>query len=511
MDRKVWRKGEFLMSPRLRAVLLGMGGAAASAALLTSAPALSRTVAVPQVVIDLTGEAAPAATGKPYAAKNLPDRIVLSPGADPAREMGVSWRTDIGQGTSEAELVAMVPAPNFGIRARAVSGISRATTSENGPARYHQARFSGLQPDTSYAYRLKGAAGWSEWHQFRTAKATPAPFTFLYMGDTQNSILTIGSLAWRRAIVQAGNPALMLHAGDLVASRDDMVHDDEWGEWTANGGWAIATIPQIPAAGNHEYVDVPLPGGKETRKLAPHWPLMFALPANGAPGVEASTYVTDFQGVRFIAMDGTSALDLGTLEAQTRWLDARLAESQARWTVVFFHQPIYTCARPGDTPVLRDAWVPVFEKHGVDLVLQGHDHCYSRLTDVKGRDAGEKARAAGAQQGPVYMVSVAGAKMYGLNDRAMTQPDRVAEDTSLFQVVDVDSDKLTVRAYLNTGVLYDGFHLQKGADGRNRLEELPDDVPTVRRCTGPAQQVDQPMPAGRLGPDGLPCTAEVKD
>jgi hypothetical protein len=101
--------------------------------------------------------------------------------------------------------------------------------------------------------------------------------------------------------------------------------------------------------------------------------------------------------------------------------------------------------------------------------------------------------------------------MYGLNDRAMTQPDRVAEDTSLFQVVDVKDDRLSLRAYLNTGVLYDGFELIRGSDGRNRLEELPDDLPTIRRCSGPPQAVDAPMPADRMGPDGLPCTAYTKD
>lgn len=491
------------MSPRKFAPVL------LAATLMAGAPAALH--AQEAELVDLRGEVANPAVGQPYAARTLPDRIVLSPASDPTSGMAVSWRTDMAATQSVAEIAEMAPAPGFGTRAWRVEGHSVATLSENGAARYHKVRFSGLKPDTAYAYRVLGTAGFSEWHQFHTASLDEQPFRFIYFGDTQNRILDIGSLAWRRALLQAENPKLMLHAGDLVASRDDVIHDDEWGQWAAAGGWALASVPQAPAPGNHEYVDYILPDGSESRRLGGHWQAMFALPGNGAPGTEATTYAVDYQGVRFIVLDGTSAIELGTIAAQTAWLEAKLAETASRWKVVLFHQPIFTCARPNDTAELKAAWKPVFEKHGVDLVLQGHDHCYSRLTAEAGRDAGAQARAGGTAQGPVYMVSVAGSKMYGLNDRSPDQPDRVAEDTSLFQVVDVSPERLSLRAYTNTGVLYDGFELVKEADGRNRLVELGTPVPPVRRCTGPAQEIDAPMPPDRFGPDGLPCTAEVKD
>jgi hypothetical protein len=482
--------------------------AALSVLCATAVPALAQ----PQV-IDLTGEPAPAARGAPYAARTLPDRIVLTPGEDPARTMLLSFRTDMGANDTLAEIAELVPAPNFGLKAAQVSGTSMATTSENGGARYHKIAFTGLKPGTAYAYRVKGAAGFSEWHQFRTAAVQAAPFTMIFMGDTQNSILDIGALAWRRALLQTGNPALMLHAGDLVASRDELVHDDEWGEWAASGGWALATVPQVPAPGNHEYVDDIRPDGSEGKKLGPHWPVMFNLPDNGAAGARGTSYFLDYQGVRIVVLDGTSALELGTLDAQTAWADAALAAAPGPWKFVLFHQPVFTCARSKDTPLFKQAWKPVFEKHGVDLVLQGHDHCYGRWTAEQGSEAAREARAGGAAQGPVYLVSVAGAKMYGLNDRSAWQPDRVAEDTSLFQTIDIAGGRLTLKAFLNTGVLYDGFELVKGADGRNTFAELPDDVPTMRRCEaiapGPVRADEDGVIAGRKGPDGLPCTVRA--
>ncbi|NWO81704.1 hydrolase, partial [Escherichia coli] len=92
--------------------------------------------------------------------------------------------------------------------------------------------------------------------------------------------------------------------------------------------------------------------------------------ANGAEPARATTYYVDYQGVRFIVLDGTSAIDLGTMDAQTRWLDATLASSKAKWNVVLFHQPVFTCARPTDTAEIKSAWKPVFDARKVDLVLQ---------------------------------------------------------------------------------------------------------------------------------------------
>lgn len=439
-----------------------------------------------------------AAAARPYAATGLPDRIVLTPGASAATEMAVAFRTDARQQAAAAEIAVAIEGPTPERSARAVTGRSFDMTAENGPARYHQIRFTGLQPDTGYVYRVRGAAGWSEWLQFRTATAEARPFTFLYFGDTQNDILSIASRTIRQAFRSTASPALALHAGDLVSLRADIPHDDEWGQWAEAGGYNYAIVPQLPAPGNHEYVDHIGADGQETRRLSPHWPVSFALPANGAPGVERTTYFVDYQGVRFIVLDGTAAIDLGGLDAQTRWLDETLVASPARWNIVLFHQPIFTCARPRNTEALNPAWLRVLEARRVDLVLQGHDHCYARITSEAGRESATRARAAGDAQGPVYIVSVTGSKMYGLNDRADAQPDRVAEMTQLYQRIDIDGDRLAYRAFTATGRLYDGFDLSKGSDGRNRLTEAAGLPNAVRRCED------------GQGPDGGACTARPR-
>ncbi len=440
----------------------------------------------------------PHSPGAPYAAKNLADRIVLTAGADPSREMAVSFRTDMAQAQTQLELAPGLDGPVLAGAAKTLGGTSTTIRTDNGEARYHQVRLTGLTPDTAYAYRVRGAAGWSEWLQFRTAATGFRPFSFIYLGDTQNGILSLGSRVIRQAFHSTASPALVLHAGDLVAQRDDMVHDDEWGEWTQAGGYNFSTVPQVPATGNHEYIDKLTPDGKETRELGPHWSRQFAVPANGAPGLEDTTYFTDYQGVRFVVLNGTAALDLGGLDTQTRWLEQVLAQPGPTWRIAVFHQPIYTCARPQDTEELKKAWAPLFERYKVDLVLQGHDHCYSRLTSAQGKADAAARHQRGEAQGPVYVVSVTGSKMYSLNDRAMTQPDRVAGDTQLYQVIEVEQDRIRFRADTASGRLYDAFELRRGADGRNRLIEGPASAVPTRACNG------------ATGPDGQPCTSRGK-
>ncbi|WP_243054767.1 metallophosphoesterase family protein [Pseudomonas sp. BP01] len=442
--------------------------------------------------------AIPRSAGLPYAAGQLADRIVLTPGQNAATQMAISYRTDLAQADAVLELGPALAGPALAAKASPLSGSTQRLDSDNGPANYHQVRLDHLQPDTAYVYRLKGSAGWSEWHQFRTAKATFAPFSFIYLGDTQNDILAIASRTIRQALRSVAHPALVVHAGDLVASRDDLAHDDEWGEWNQAGGWSYAAIPQLTAFGNHEYLETLNPDGSESRSLSPHVTAQFALPRNGAPGVAATSYFSDYQNVRFVVLDGTSALDLGTLQAQTDWLEQTLKSSKAQWNIVVMHQPVYTCARPEDTEPLKAAWQPLLERYKVDLVLQGHDHCYSRLTHAEGRQATRAAQQARQAIGPVYMVSVTGSKMYGLNDRARHQPDRTAEDTQLYQTIAVEQNRLQVRTYSADDQLYDAFDITRDAKGRKFLQESKLALANERYCKA------------SVGPDGLPCTARGK-
>jgi 3',5'-cyclic AMP phosphodiesterase CpdA len=387
----------------------------------------------------------------------IPDRVILTWTAEPARSQAVSWRTDASVGSALAQIALADGGPNFITRAREIAALTTPLQTDLGVAHFHSAEFTGLDPDTIYAYRVGDGVNWSEWFHFRTAKEGPAPFKFIYFGDAQNDIKSLWSRVIRGAYSDASKARFIIHAGDLVNNGDT---DAQWGEWFAAGGWVNGMISSIPSPGNHEYPRDSRAEGSP-RHLSRHWRPQFALPLNGPPGLEETVYFIDFQGVRIVSLNSNEQQAL-----QARWLDAVLSENPNRWTILTFHHPIYSAAKDRDNPALRRLWQPVIARHRVDLVLQGHDHTYARSGLIGTENT---ATGAGARdpEGTIYVVSVSGPKMYNLARAPWMQ--RVAEDTQLYQVIAIDGDTLTYEARTATGDLYDAFELTKGAPGAPNL------------------------------------------
>ncbi len=383
---------------------------------------------------------------------NEPDRIILTWTGDPATTQAVTWRTAPGTGDPVAEIAVSEDGPKFPDSAREVAATSETVKTDDGPAVYHTVEFTGLTPRTLYAYRVGDGEDWSEWNQFQTTSEQPAPLTFLYVGDAQNDIYSMWSRVIRMGFTKAPEARFIIHAGDLVNHGD---RDREWGEWFRAAGWINRSISSIPSPGNHEY---------NSGELSPYWRPAFALPRNGPEGLEETAYYLDIQGVRIVSLNSNRRQ-----EEQAVWLDKILAENPNRWTILTFHHPIFSSARGRDNAELRAAWQPVIDRHGVDLVLQGHDHTYGRSNLITGLSAQEGGH------GTVYVVSVSGPKMYR-NDQEEWMA-RAAQDTQLFQVIHVDGDRLSYEARTARGVVYDAFELHQ-RDGQpneliNRIPNTP--------------------------------------
>jgi len=134
-------------------------------------------------------------------------------------------------------------------------------------------------------------------------------------------------------------------------------------------------LPVMPSAGNHEYLDQ----GPQLFKM------FFDLPRNGPKTSEADLVYSFEHGDAFFAvLDSTMAVSSPrAAREQADWLDRALSATKATWKFVMYHHPVYASRRNRDNQPLKDHWVPIFDKHHVDIVFQGHDHTYIRTHPMR--------------------------------------------------------------------------------------------------------------------------------
>jgi 3',5'-cyclic AMP phosphodiesterase CpdA len=418
--------------------------------------------------------ATPRRWGTAPTAEFTPQRVILGWTGDPAHTQAVTWRTDKRAETPQVQLAPASANPEFIKDAVAVPAKSGSLDIGNGrTVSTYRANLERLKPESHYLYRVGDGKNWGEWFDFHTASDQPKSFPFLYVGDAQNDIKSRWSRVIRAAYAKAPKSAFIIHAGDLVASG---YQDDLWGEWCESMEFIAATLPSLPVVGNHE-LEKPA-GAPKSLALPAIWTKEFAYPPNGPDVPENESYYFDYQGVRFLSLnvnilENERDFDANrpAIEQIAAWVDKALKNNPNHWTIVCQHQGMYSMAEKRNYVKMREVLLPTYEKYGVDLVLQGHDHLYARSRKI----AGGKVVAADAK-GIVYMISVSGPKMYEITPTFESLQAKVIPHTQMFQTVDVDPNKLVLRAYSSEGEQLDGFQLEK-KNGRSVYSELKTGAP----------------------------------
>jgi hypothetical protein len=342
------------------------------------------------------------------------DQLHIAYGADPTSQMTVSWHT----ATSVSRPVVRVGGVRggFGIEVPAettsyVDGINGVETI------CHHARVGWLEPGTSYVYEVAADGAAPVQGTFTTAARGRFPFRFTSVGDlaTPNTAWSKSSLNAATTVhqIQQFNPMFHLHNGDLsYANNNDESQPAVWADFMNNIQTAASSIPWMTALGNHESEWNNGPLGYASYQTR------FNLPPTGSwkPEWQGNWYSFKVGSGLFISLDAndvvyandSSANPANSSDAlyihgysggaQTAWLQQTLAASKLDpdidWIVVFFHQPVMSSSSSGagGDLGLRQTFMPLFDKYGVDLVLCGHDHDYERTYLVKGTDPGTELR-----------------------------------------------------------------------------------------------------------------------
>jgi hypothetical protein len=358
-------------------------------------------------------------TGEPSNAAKV--KLGASPDALADVRTGYSWTT---------------PPPTVGLG-----------TNEPG-ASMHEVHVCGLTPATTYYYQVGGGSPevWSPVQRFSTPPAT-GKVTIGVSGDSRDSadIFQAVQTRMRDAAVH-----LQLFSGDLLLyATQQSLYGTFLDKASKDPSGKLLTLGQqmmLLVAGNHENDAVQFFGN-------------FALPGDGP---NAETYASfDLATAHVVLVDDNAIAnepDSPAAKEQLAWLDDDLARAEANrgkvpFVVVLHHRGELSTsnhAKDADVLSVRDAFMPIWDKHHVDLVLNGHDHNYERSKPATGPASAPQPAA----QGTTYVVCAgAGAGAYGPGkDAAPYREKNVGYGSGtpylgVYAVLTLDGPKLHLSAY----------------------------------------------------------------
>ncbi|MGC5616202.1 fibronectin type III domain-containing protein [Georgenia sp. Z1491] len=285
---------------------------------------------------------------------------------------------------------------------------------------YHHATVDNLAPSTGYTYQVGTEDGWSEIYTFTTGPASGDAVDLVYVADPQigTTDLEAERLQWIDTLDQAWatypGAELLVSGGDQV---DRIIADDD--EYDAfHEPVQLTQYPLATTLGNHDVAHFLTYGNH------------FNLPHGGGRG--DFNYHYTYNGTLFIHLNSNNLLH-GSLIDYAR---AAIEQNPSQWVVVTFHHSIYSVATHAtdidaeDLGIIegrRTALSRGMTELGVDLVLSGHDHYYTRTplmhagVAVGGPDADPQAGPdfLAPGEGDVLYITgttASGSKFYGRND-----------------------------------------------------------------------------------------------
>ena len=382
-----------------------------------------------------------------------------------------------------------------------------------------------LKENTTYYYQCLVDGKWTSVKKFKTGDTSN--FSFLYVGDpqigaskgqtpTESSEAQSADIAarndafsWNKTLTAA----ISEHSDvDFIVSAGDQINNtgDDNGQEREYAGFlsadVLSNVPVAPTIGNHD---------SKFANYQNHFnvPNAYTKEQNATPA--GNDYYYTYGDVLFIVLN-TNNYNCADHEALIK--KAEQAAPNAKWKIVTFHHDIYGSGydhSDSDGIVLRTQLTTLLDKYDIDVVLQGHDHTYSRsymLTSdgnthtaytkdnvkdeyltVKDGKTDDSAALSSKQEylnqnlcykivdktqgtinnpeGVLYMEanSATGSKYYNL---ISTQQDYIAERsqtwTPTYSVVNVTSDSFTINTYdVNTGDKIDNsFTITKKAEDK---------------------------------------------
>lgn len=277
----------------------------------------------------------------------------------------------------------------------------------------NQVTLDGLEPDTEYMYRFSNGDTVSEVKTFKTGGTRD--FSFFAAGDPQigSGGPLNGKDGWDKTLKLLpkldSSASFLLSLGDQVQAGKD---EEEYDAYINREGFNGLTL--APIIGNHD-----------ERGNAHEEHFKVSNVQNEGKSKAGSNYYYVYNNTLFICLNSNSK---DYAEHKVTIEKAVTENPNVKWRVVTFHHPPYTVARHAlDKYIadMRSTLVPILKENKIDLVLNGHDHVYTRTHVMDGTkpiiewENGEEGKAPSEYVNPkgiIYVTtnSASGSKFYDI-------------------------------------------------------------------------------------------------
>lgn len=328
------------------------------------------------------------------------EHVSLTPGADET-QLNYAWYSH----TVETPKVRVATKQNMDGATEFEGTQTEAVTIDGVKYYSNKVIVKNLKEDTNYYYQVMQNGKWQDTEAYTTKSFSE--FSFLYVGDPQIGASKNQTSTEQEKMVSAGNEVSSTAADNLAARNDgynwnnilnDAVKDHSDVSFIVSAGDqvnagknereyaaylgadALTSLPVATTIGNHDSV---------SNQYSLHFNNPNAFSSSDANYIQGQTeagtdYYYSYGNVLFIVLD-TNNYNCATHENVMK--KAISENKDAKWRIVVFHQDIFGSGydhSDSDGMVLRTQLTPLMDKYDIDVVLQGHDHTYSRTYQLQG-------------------------------------------------------------------------------------------------------------------------------
>ncbi len=391
-------------------------------------------------------------------ATEKPDHIMVSISGDARCSMTVTWRASVQVCDGFVEFYEKNGEHKI------AQAICKPFKSDVNTSNIFWAKLENLKPGTRYYYTCGSNENRSEEFWFDTQEENLTKFKFIAISDHQKDTdhydpdYSQLNKFLKNVLTEHPDVRFILTAGDNTNCGQ---HEIQWNAMFEGMGGIMEHIPYMMCCGNHD-----------NRGFAQYFPeevgryyaepaeffntqLEYSYPKNGPEGWQTENYSFDYGNAHFVVFG------VNEPELVNDWAVKDINNSDKTWKLGAYHFPIYyagpNLANDDAYPMMREC----MEK--LDILFSGHEHNFSRSYPIRNEEIFDKP-----SQGTIH---------YELGNGNANPPgtktcDKVwhssfypqEEFVSMFALIEIDGDKMTLLAKLDDGRTVDECLVDKSKD-----------------------------------------------